>query len=200
MRVAVGPVVDEVIVGAIETPAGAFGVALSPLGLGRLTFPAEPLADREAWVRRWLPGARVLQDGRGLAALRDQLSEYLEGRRRHFTVPLDLRGTPFQTRVWRELCAIPYGRTRTYAEVARAIGRPRAVRAVGLANGANPIPILVPCHRVVGTGGGLTGYGGGLAMKRRLLALEGAWPGARLEDIETRPDNPGPLSEEEART
>jgi O-6-methylguanine DNA methyltransferase len=105
------------------------------------------------------------------------LRAYLEGRLTGFTVSVDLRGTPFQTRVWRALGEIPYGRTRSYAEVAAAIGRPRAVRAVGAANGANPVPIVVPCHRVIGAGGGLTGYGGGLAMKRWLLVLEGVLTG-----------------------
>lgn len=101
-----------------------------------------------------------------------QLEEYFAGRRRVFDLPLDLRGTVFQRRVWSELLKIPFGETRTYAEVARAIGAPRAVRAVGAANGANPVPIVVPCHRVVATGGGLGGYRGGLQLKRRLLEME----------------------------
>jgi methylated-DNA-[protein]-cysteine S-methyltransferase len=103
-----------------------------------------------------------------------QLEEYFSGRRRHFDLPLDLRGTEFQKRCWRELLKIPYGETRSYAEIARAIGNPSAVRAVGLANGQNPIAIIVPCHRVIGSDGSLTGYGGGLDVKRRLLELEGA--------------------------
>jgi methylated-DNA-[protein]-cysteine S-methyltransferase len=103
-----------------------------------------------------------------------QLEEYFSGRRRHFDLPLDLHGTEFQKRCWRELLKIPYGETRSYAEIARAIGNPSAVRAVGLANGQNPIAIIVPCHRVIGSDGSLTGYGGGLDVKRRLLELEGA--------------------------
>jgi methylated-DNA-[protein]-cysteine S-methyltransferase len=91
-------------------------------------------------------------------------------------LPLDLRGTEFQRRVWDALLAIPFGKTRTYAEVARAIAEPAAVRAVGAANGANPCAIVVPCHRVVASGGKLGGYGGGLPLKRRLLALEHATP------------------------
>ena len=90
---------------------------------------------------------------------------------------LDLRGTDFQRRVWDQLCRIPYGTTCSYQDVARAIGRPSAVRAVGTANGANPLPLIVPCHRVVATGGKLGGYGGGLDLKRRLLAMERAEPG-----------------------
>jgi methylated-DNA-[protein]-cysteine S-methyltransferase len=102
-----------------------------------------------------------------------QLTEYFSGTRRTFDVELALRGTPFQVAVWEELCRIPYGDTITYAELARRIGRPSAVRAVGAANGANPIPVIVPCHRVIGSNGTLTGYGGGIERKQFLLALEG---------------------------
>lgn len=102
-----------------------------------------------------------------------QLDEYFQGRRRTFDVALAFKGTPFQSAVWTALAEIPYGDTITYAELAARIGRPRACRAAGAANGANPIPIILPCHRVVASGGGLGGYGGGLDMKRRLLALEG---------------------------
>jgi methylated-DNA-[protein]-cysteine S-methyltransferase len=105
-------------------------------------------------------------------AASDELSEYFDGRRQRFTVPVRPEGTPFQRRVWDELCLIPYGTTISYGELARRIGRPRAMRAVGLANGANPIAIIVPCHRVIGSNGRLTGYGGGLPTKERLLALE----------------------------
>jgi O-6-methylguanine DNA methyltransferase len=105
-----------------------------------------------------------------------ELDEYFAGRRREFNVPLDLRGTPFQLACWNALLRIPYGEVRTYAEQAMVVGNPRAFRAVGAANGANPIPIIVPCHRVLATGGRLGGYGGGLELKERLLRLEGAWP------------------------
>ena len=103
-----------------------------------------------------------------------QLRAYFAGQLRRFELPLDLRGTDFQLRVWRELERIPYGETRSYLQIAEAIGAPRAVRAVGAANGANPIPIVVPCHRVIGASGKLVGYGGGLPLKKRLLQLEGA--------------------------
>jgi methylated-DNA-[protein]-cysteine S-methyltransferase len=105
-----------------------------------------------------------------------QLRDYLAGTRRVFDLPLDMQGTPFQMRVWQYLETIPYGQTRSYAQVAEAIGAPTAVRAVGAANGANPIPIVVPCHRVIGASGRLTGYGGGLPLKQRLLELEGCVP------------------------
>jgi methylated-DNA-[protein]-cysteine S-methyltransferase len=101
-----------------------------------------------------------------------QLREYFEGARRAFELTLSPERTDFQRRVWSELCCIPYGETISYAELARRIGNPRAVRAVGLANGANPIAIVVPCHRVIGANGTLTGYGGGLGTKRHLLDLE----------------------------
>ena len=101
-----------------------------------------------------------------------QLRAYFAGELRQFDLPLEPAGTPFQQRVWTELLRIPYGETRSYMEVARSIGAPAAVRAVGAANGANPLPIVVPCHRVIGAGGKLVGYGGGLPLKRRLLALE----------------------------
>ena len=103
-----------------------------------------------------------------------QLRAYFGGQLRRFDLPLDMRGTDFQLRVWRELERIPYGETRSYLQIAEAIGAPRAVRAVGAANGANPIPIVVPCHRVIGARGKLVGYGGGLPLKKRLLQLEGA--------------------------
>ncbi len=101
-----------------------------------------------------------------------QLAEYLGGKRRRFDLPLDLDGTPFQLRVWRRLLAIPYGATCSYGELARAVGRPGAARAVGQACGANPVAIVVPCHRVIAAGGALGGYGAGGKLKRRLLDLE----------------------------
>ena len=102
----------------------------------------------------------------------EELRQYFDGKRREFTVPLAPRGTPFQLSVWRELERIPFGSTISYAELARRIGKPSAVRAAGAANGANPIPIIIPCHRVIGANGTLVGYGGGLHIKRTLLALE----------------------------
>ena len=102
-----------------------------------------------------------------------QLRAYFSGSLRNFTIPLDPRGTDFQKRVWRELEQIAFGEIRSYSQIAQAIGAPKAVRAVGAANGANPLPIVVPCHRVIGSSGKLVGYGGGLPLKKRLLELEG---------------------------
>ena len=109
-----------------------------------------------------------------LAETTQQLRAYFAGDRRDFDLPLDMQGTPFQKKVWEELLRIAYGQTRSYMQVAIAVGAPQAVRAVGAANGANPVPIVVPCHRVIGSSGKLTGYGGGLPLKKRLLELEGA--------------------------
>lgn len=168
------PRIDQVVIGTVATPLGAFGAVLTPAGLGRLSFPSDPVAVCEAWIGRWAPEARLARDARGLSTLAEQLTAYLEGDLREFTVPLDMHGAPFQLDVWRALREIPYGETRSYAALAAAIGRPSAVRAVGLANGANPAPVVVPCHRVIGSDGTLTGYGGGLALKRQLLSIEGA--------------------------
>jgi methylated-DNA-[protein]-cysteine S-methyltransferase len=104
--------------------------------------------------------------------VREQLAEYFDGRRNAFDVPLGLAGNEFELRVWEALCRIPYGETVSYGEIAREIGAPSAARAVGLANGRNPIAVIVPCHRVIGADGTLTGYGGGLERKRLLLDLE----------------------------
>lgn len=103
-----------------------------------------------------------------------QLTEYFDARRRRFDLPLRPQGTAFQQAAWSALCAIPYGQTRTYAQQAAAIGNPKACRAVGMANHCNPLPLFIPCHRVIGAGGKLTGYAGGLAVKRFLLELEQA--------------------------
>ena len=102
------------------------------------------------------------------------MQAYFAGQLREFELPLDMQGTDFQKRVWGQVAAIPYGETRSYLRISRALGSPGAVRAVGAADGANPVPIVVPCHRVIGAHGKLVGYGGGLALKRWLLELEGA--------------------------
>jgi methylated-DNA-[protein]-cysteine S-methyltransferase len=115
---------------------------------------------------------------RGMNCYIGELAEYFAGKRREFTFPLDLRGTDFQIACWRALIAIPYGETRSYADIARSVGKPAAFRAVGMANNRNPIAIVVPCHRVIASNGTLCGYGGGLEVKRKLLQLEGALSGA----------------------
>ena len=118
------------------------------------------------------PDASWQRSDAPFAAVREQLAEYFAGQRRQFDVPIELAGTPFQRRVWQELLQIPFGTTISYAQLAGRVGRPTASRAVGHANGRNPISIIVPCHRVVGANGKLTGYAGGVDKKQRLLALE----------------------------
>ena len=122
-------------------------------------------------------GMRFEESPRLMRPYVEELKEYFAGKRRQFSFPLDLRGTEFQLACWRALLAIPYGETRTYADIARAVGKPQAFRAVGLANNRNPVAIVVPCHRVIASDGTLCGYGGGLDLKRRLLELEGALSG-----------------------
>ena len=149
----------------MDSPVGPLLLCASPDGLTGIFMDGDrhaPRAPASDWVRD--PGQ--------LAPVVTQLREYFAGTRRVFDLPLDLRGTPFQRAVWQALCAIPHGTTISYAELARRVGRPAAVRAVGQANGRNPVAIVVPCHRVIGANGTLTGYGGGLANKRVLLALE----------------------------
>ena len=109
-----------------------------------------------------------------LSEAEQQLTEYFSGRRREFTLPLKPAGTAFQQAVWQALRGIPFGETRSYAEIAQSVKRPRAFRAVGMANHCNPIPVIIPCHRVVGSDGSLTGYAGGLEAKRILLQMEGS--------------------------
>ena len=120
-------------------------------------------------------GAEV--DDPVLEACAQQLAEYFDGQRRAFDLPLAPNGTEFQRRVWSSLGKIPWGETRSYRDIAQDIGKPAAVRAVGAANGRNPLPIVVPCHRVIGSDGSLTGFAGGIAAKKTLLALEGSFDG-----------------------
>lgn len=155
----------------IDTPLGRLLLVAVHDGprpaLRGIYFDAAPHAARAV-----PPGAR--EDALTFVEVREQLDEYFAGRRRSFDVALAPVGTPFQRQVWDALCAIPYGETTTYAAIARSIGRPLAVRAVGAANGKNPLSIVVPCHRVIGKDGTLTGYAGGLPSKRLLLELESA--------------------------
>ena len=167
---------ERLHVARVDTPIGSLRLASTDVGLAFLELPHSNGSGLAGWLRRWAPGARVEEGFKPNQSAAKQLLEYLEGKRRQFELALDLRGTAFQLAVWRALCAIPYGETISYAEQARRVGRPHAARAVGAANGANPIAIVVPCHRVVSAGGKLGGYGGGLPLKKRLLALEHAQP------------------------
>ena len=147
-------------------------LAATDRGLCCITLPNEPLETLATWVNRHIPNAEMLKDDKKILPYAQQLREYFAGSRTEFTMPLDLYGTPFQHAVWVELKRVPYGETVSYSDLAQRIGHPKAVRAVGAANGANPIPFVLPCHRVIGKNGKLTGYRGGLDMKERLLRLE----------------------------
>ena len=148
----------------MESPVGPLLLAADEGGLRFISFAGKKRAVRPQgdWTENPKPFAEVAR----------QLRAYFRGELKEFDIPLNMRGTEFQLRVWESLCSIPYGETTSYGEIARRIGRPEAVRAVGAANGSNPIPIVVPCHRVIGSNFSLTGYGGGLSIKEKLLALE----------------------------
>ena len=165
---------DTIAITTIVTPLGNISAANSPRGLGYLGFGEPAQAQAEAWARRWWPKADRVHDQAAPPELAAQLASYFAGELHAWSLPLDLCGTPFQLEAWQALRQIRYGTTRAYSAHAAVIGHPRAVRAVGAANGANPISIIVPCHRLIGKGGSLIKYGGGLEIKRRLLELEGA--------------------------
>ncbi|MGV8924037.1 MAG: methylated-DNA--[protein]-cysteine S-methyltransferase [Thermomonas sp.] len=153
----------------IESPAGPLVIAADDTGLRHIEFyQNRHPADRDDWQGG---------DNDVLQAAEAQLDEYFAGSRTRFELPLAPQGTAFQLGVWQELARIPYGVTISYAELAHRVGKPTATRAVGAANGRNPLPIVLPCHRVIGADGALTGFGGGLPMKEFLLKLEGAMPG-----------------------
>jgi methylated-DNA-[protein]-cysteine S-methyltransferase len=147
-----------------DSPVGRLLLAGSPDGLSLVRFSSgrRPPAVSPDWI----------EDGRLFESAIEQLQEYFTGKRRMFELSLRPDGSRFQRTVWTELQSIPYGETISYKHLAERIGKPKAVRAVGAANGANPIPIIIPCHRVIGNDGSLTGFGGGLPLKKRLLELE----------------------------
>ena len=163
-------------VASLETAFGTLWLAASARGLCRLALPSAKEHTRFAeWVKRHGPQGQ--QGMEVLALARTEVHEYLAGARRGFTVPLELEGSEFFRRVWDVLLSIPYGHTLTYTALAAKAQRPRAVRAAGAACALNPVPLIIPCHRAVGSNGALTGFGGGLAMKEALLRMEGALAG-----------------------
>ena len=145
----------------VETPIGTLTLLGGDAGLRNVL-----------WDGEIPPDEATHQPSATLTAAADQIREYFDGTRRSFEIPLDLVGTPFQRRAWKELARIPFGETISYAEQARRVGNPRAARAVGSANAANRVPVVLPCHRVVSAGGGLGGFGGGLDVKQLLLDHE----------------------------
>jgi methylated-DNA-[protein]-cysteine S-methyltransferase len=157
----------------VDSPIGDLLVAASDRGLAAISFDSDPEDQLERLAR--IAGPRVLRSPRSVDLARRELDEYFEGRRRNFDVSLDLRALPpFTLSVLDELARVPYGETTTYGKLALRVGHPRAARAVGTVMTRNRIPIVLPCHRVVGATGSLTGYAGGLDVKERLLELEGA--------------------------
>lgn len=161
----------------IDSPVGPLLIAAADDGLRAIEFHAP----RHIVPRRdgWREGGHALID-----AAHRQLDEYFDRRRETFDVPLAPEGTPFQRQVWLTLATIPYGATISYTELAARVGRPTATRAVGAANGRNPLPIVLPCHRIIGSNGSLVGFGGGLPTKQFLLELEGALPHRDLLTLE----------------
>lgn len=151
----------------LDSPIGRLRLVATDRGLSRLLFDQQ---EGEAFESQ--NGDAGPDEHPVLETATAQLGEYFAGQRREFDIPLDLKGTDFQRAAWSVLAGVPYGETRSYRQQAEAIGRPEAVRAVGAANGANPVPIVLPCHRIVGSDGSLTGYGGGLSIKEYLLNHE----------------------------
>jgi O-6-methylguanine DNA methyltransferase len=166
--------VDKVYYSIFGSSVGVVCIASTEKGVCKIALPEESEEDFFGWLSAHFGPQNVIEDKSKNEAVLAELESYLAGELREFQSSLDLRGTAFQMKVWQEIRAILYGTTCSYRDIAERIGHPRAYRAVGAANGANPIPIIVPCHRVIGQDGSLTGYGGGLTMKERLLRLEGA--------------------------
>lgn len=153
----------------MNTPIGSLLIAENSSGVSAIIFNADSYSIPESWHRVKNLSSEVL----------NQLQQYFNGERYEFDLPLAPEGTPFQLDVWHALEKIPYGETVSYLDVAKKIGKPAAVRAVGAANGANPLPIVIPCHRVIGHNGKLIGYGGGLEKKQYLLSMESLYLGLR---------------------
>ena len=164
----------SVVTAQVGTAIGLVRLAATEAGLCKIALGDETPESFETWLARHAGPAIPGPAAPALTSAAEQLTAYLEGRLEAFDLPLDLRGTPFQKTVWEAVAAVPFGQTVTYGQIAAQIGKPKAARAVWAASGANPLPIVVPCHRVIGSNGDLCGYGGGLPIKRALLDLEGA--------------------------
>jgi len=169
--------VHEVIHTAdVESVFGTIRIASSERGLVYVGFPLSNGRGFMGWVQRHAPGSKPRPNPDANLEFSNQVLEFIDGKRETFELPVDLRATPFQERVFKIVCEIPFGETLSYAEVAARAGAPKASRAVGAALGANPLPLVIPCHRVVGSRGKLQGYAGGLAVKAKLLAAEQSTP------------------------
>jgi len=167
----------EILHGAeLDTPLGRLRVVSSARGLVYVELPNASGRGLAGWMKVHAPDAQLIEGWAPNRAAAQQLLEFTRGKRSEFDLSLDLRGTPFQCAVYEAVAAIPFGEKATYAEIAACVGKPKANRAVGAANSVNPLPLVIPCHRVVGSSGKLQGYAGGVTMKARLLALEAAAP------------------------
>ncbi len=166
----------SVFLASFDTAFGAMKLASTESGLAYVQLPRAQGRGLTGWLHTHATGDDVRDGYEPNRAAILQITEFLEGKREAFDLTLDLRATSFQHKVYEALQQIGYGETRTYTDVAHAIGQPKAVRAVGTANGANPLSLVIPCHRVVAAGGKLGGYGGGLPMKEKLLAMEHRHP------------------------
>lgn len=158
--------------GQIKAPL-PLHLVVSEKGICYIGFENKGLDKIIVRLKKFQPNFRIIENEEKIAKYRNQLKEYLQGKRGEFDISFDIGGTDFQESVWEALRKIPYGKTCTYGEIAAKIGRPKAVRAVGSAIGANPVSIIIPCHRVISKSGGLAGFGGGLQVKQQLLKIEG---------------------------
>lgn len=157
-----------------RSPVGKMAVARSAKGVCRICLPSESEETLLAWLKKNFPGEEIEEDSETLAPVVDELNRYLRGSLKTFTFPVDLKTTPFRKRVLEKVGQIPYGKTASYKQISHGVGNPAAVRAVGGANAHNPLPFVIPCHRVIAHDGSLGGYGGGLSLKMKLLQMEGA--------------------------
>ena len=156
----------------METPVGQILIGSSEIGVARIMLPEREKSDLISRLKADFPESTLINDEKKNLTVREQLQKYFNCTLTEFSVPLDLHGTDFQKSVWHKVAKVPYGHTRSYGDIARSIGHPKAYRAVGAAMRDNPIPIIIPCHRIIGSNGSLTGFRGGLPMKKRLLQLE----------------------------
>ncbi len=169
-------VIEEVAYARLESQLGTVWVASTQVGLCKISLGRARSGAFRSWLSKHVGPGEPREEPEAVAGAVSQLREYFAGSRRVFDLPLDVRGTSFQKAVWSQVVRIPYGATATYGDIAQLVGRPKASRAVGGAVGANPLPIVIPCHRVIGARGALTGFGSGLQAKETLLRLEGAYP------------------------
>jgi len=169
-------VVEQIAFARLDSQIGTVWVASTQLGVCKIALGSDQSGAFLSWLSKNIGASEPLEEPDLMAVVLSQLGEYFAGSRHAFDIPLDVRGTAFQRAVWSQLVRIPYGATVSYGDIAQLVGKPRASRAVGGAVGANPLPIIIPCHRVIGADGELTGFGSGLGVKEALLRLEGAYP------------------------